>query len=38
MAFGLGKGIAELDKNGNPCTTRVRMTKNDKVIKKKEKS
>lgn len=29
--WALAKGIAELDKNGNPCTTRVRMTKNDKV-------
>lgn len=29
--WALAKGIAELDKNGNPCTTRVRMTKNDKI-------
>lgn len=29
--WALAKGIAELDKNGNPCITRVRMTKNDKV-------
>lgn len=29
--WALAKGIVELDKNGNPCTTRVRMTKNDKV-------
>ena len=29
--WALAKGITELDKNGNPCTTRVRMTKNDKI-------
>lgn len=29
--WALAKGIVELDKNGNPCTTRVRMTKNDKI-------
>lgn len=29
--WALAKGIPELDKNGNPCTTRVRMTKNDKI-------
>lgn len=29
--WALAKGIAELDKNGNPCTARVRMTKNDKI-------
>lgn len=29
--WALAKGIAELDKNGNPCTTHVRMTKNDKI-------
>lgn len=29
--WALAKGIAELDKNGNPCITRVRMTKNDKI-------
>lgn len=29
--WALAKGIAELDKNGNPCITRIRMTKNDKV-------
>ena len=29
--WALAKGIAELDKNGNPCTTRIRMTKNDKI-------
>lgn len=29
--WALAKGIAELDKNGNPCITRVRMTKNNKI-------
>lgn len=29
--WALAKGIVELDKNGNPCTTRIRMTKNDKI-------
>ena len=29
--WALTKGITELDKNGNPCTTRVRMTKSDKI-------
>lgn len=29
--WALAKGIAEFDKNGNPCITRIRMTKNDKV-------
>lgn len=29
--WALAKGIVEFDKNGNPCTTRIRMTKNDKI-------
>lgn len=29
--WGIAKGIKEFDKNGNPCMTRTRMTKDDKV-------